>query len=73
MRSATGTITLVQEQRFKVAGNDGTTRHFILSHHASLDGSDLLRLQQGGRPVEVDYDDVDELVGHVAYQVKEIR
>jgi hypothetical protein len=37
VKSARGIITIVQEQRFQLAGDDGSNRLFLLTHKAPLE------------------------------------
>lgn len=68
-QSATGVITLVQEQRFQLAADGGEKRLFVLAHEARLDSHDLRRLSEAGLRVAVQYEDAVELVAHVAHEV----
>lgn len=70
MNRATGTITLVQEERFQLACDDGTKRLFVLSHDAPLEGDELAALQREGARVEVQYDDRPDLLAHAAHRVR---
>ncbi len=65
-----GTITLVQEERFQLACDDGTSRLFVLSHKAPLEADELLALHKEGASVEVDYDDGGEMVAHTAHRIR---
>lgn len=73
METATGKITSVQEQRFRHQDGDGVSRLFLLSHHASSEAGDLRRFAQSGARVRVEFETVEELLGHVAHEVKEIE
>jgi hypothetical protein len=42
---ACGVVTVVQEQRFELLGDDGTRRHFTLAHDAPLGWNELIGLQ----------------------------
>jgi hypothetical protein len=70
MNRATGTITLVQEERFQLACDDGRQRLFILAHGASLERGELVRLQRERTRVEVEYDDPRGLVAHTAHRLR---
>lgn len=68
VKSASGVVRVVQEQRFLLASDDGPWLHFILAAGAPLGGRDLQALQQAGR-VAVRYDDAPDMIGHVAHDV----
>jgi translation initiation factor IF-1 len=70
MNRATGTITLVQEERFQLACDDGTQRLFILAHDAPLEAGGLSRLHDEGAHVEVQYDDPVGLLAHTAHRLR---
>ena len=57
MVRAEGTITVLQEERFQLACDDGVTRLFVLAHDAPLESDELARLKDEGARIEVDYDD----------------
>ena len=69
VKQATGTITLVQEERFQLACDDGTTRLFILAHDAALEAEALSRLEHERAHVQVDYDDAPHLIAHAAHRI----
>ena len=69
MARATGTITVLQEERFQLACDDGVTRLFVLAHDAPLESDELARLKNAGARVQVDYDDDGRLVAHAAHRV----
>jgi len=71
MRSMTGVLTLVQEERFQLLGND-ERGFFVLAHDAPLDGADLKGLLASGAPVTIDYDDVPGVLVHVAHRVNRV-
>jgi hypothetical protein len=68
MRSMTGVLTLVQEERFQLLGN-GEHALFVLAHDAPLEGAELKALQAAGTAVTIDYDDVPGVLVHVAHRV----
>jgi hypothetical protein len=55
MRSC-GVVTVVQEHRFELQGDDGTYRHFTLAHDAPLGWHELQRLARSGCRVAVQHD-----------------
>jgi hypothetical protein len=69
MGRATGTITVLQEERFQLACDDGVTRHFVLAHDAPLETDELARLKREAARVEVEYDEATGLVIHAAHRV----
>ena len=71
MRFATGVITIVQEQRFQLATHDGPPRLFVLARQAALEAADLQVFRQAGKSVTVRYDDVPDVLAHVAHDVRE--
>jgi hypothetical protein len=46
-------VTLVQEHRFELLGDDGTRRHFTLAHDAPLGWAELLQLERERCRVEL--------------------
>jgi len=71
MARATGTITVLQEERFQLACDDGVTRHFVLAHDAPLESDELARLKREAAIVEVEYDEASGLVAHAAHRVRQ--
>lgn len=63
MPSATGTVLLVQEGRFRLLTEDGRGMMFLLAHDAPMEPQDLPPLT--GRRVRVDYEDAPKLVAGV--------
>jgi hypothetical protein len=51
-----GVVTVVQESRFELQGDDGTRRHFTLAPDAPLGWNELVRLQAEGCRVAVRHD-----------------
>ncbi len=68
---ASGHITMVQEQRFRLFTATGQGLLLTLSHKASLRGEDLNRLHQEHTPVEVLYEGPPNLATGVALEVRE--
>ena len=64
MRSATGTVLVVQEGRFRLLTDDGRGMVFLLAHDAPIEPQDLPSLTH--RRVRVDYDDSPNLVAGIA-------
>ncbi len=69
MAKMSGFITLTQEDRFQLAGEDGRKQLFLLSHSAPLDVSDLQRLERGRIRVTVHYRDADGLIAGAAHEI----
>lgn len=69
MDSMTGIVTLVQEGRFQMCGDDGGTRLFVLAHGAPLEPQDLPPLLSGGVRVTVHYEDAADLVAAIAHGI----
>jgi hypothetical protein len=70
MNRTRGTITLVQEERFQLACDDGIQRLFVLAHDAPLEADELGRLQRESARVEVEYDEPAGLVAHTAHGLR---
>ena len=70
MNRTRGTITLVQEERFQLACDDGIQRLFVLAHDAPLEADELGRLQRESARVEVEYDEPAGLVVHTAHRLR---
>ena len=68
-KHATGVITLVQENRFKLADDEGRSELFVLAHDAPLEAQDLQFLQRSQPHVTVVYTDADDLIAGVAHDV----
>jgi hypothetical protein len=51
-----GVITVVQEHRFELQGDDGTRRHFTLAHDAPLGWNELIALEHERCRVAVRHD-----------------
>lgn len=69
MATMSGVITLTQEDRFQLAGDDGRKQLFLLSHHAPLDVSDLQRLERKRVRVTVHYRDAGGLIAGTAHEI----
>jgi hypothetical protein len=53
METQTGYVTVVQEGRFQLVGENGRTTLLILSHSAAIEPQDLPALQRSGMRVAV--------------------
>jgi hypothetical protein len=70
MNRATGTITLVQEERFQLACDDGSWKLFILAHDAPLEAEELVELQREALHVAVEYDERPGVIAHAAHRIR---
>lgn len=70
MKTASGTIRLVQEHRFRLIDENGRDRLFILSHKAPIEWSDLAAMQQGEQSVTVAYSEIDNMLAAKAHDVQ---
>jgi hypothetical protein len=71
-RIARGRITLVQEQRFRLATDDGPSYLLVLAHDAPLDEADLDRFKRESTPVLVEYSGEPGLDSGVAHSVRQM-
>ena len=69
METVSGVITLVQEDRFQLAGEDGHKHLFVLSHRSLADIDDLQALERSRQRVAVRCVPADRLVAYVAKSV----
>ena len=69
METVSGVITLVQEDRFQLAGEDGHKHLFVLSHRSLTDIDDLQALERARQRVVVRCAPADRLVAYVAKSV----
>jgi hypothetical protein len=72
METRDGVITLVQEHRFHLLGDDGGKRLFILAHDAPLEWRDLDRFERCGSRVRVRFDAAPGLIARTAHDVVEL-
>ena len=70
MNGIRGTITLLQEERFQLACEDGIQRLSVLSHEAPLESDELAELKRAAVRVEVLYDEHPGVVAHAAHAVR---
>jgi hypothetical protein len=68
-KTARGRITLVQEQRFRLATDHGASYLLVLAHDAPVDPADLFRFLQNGTLVVVEYSGGPGLASGVAHTV----
>jgi hypothetical protein len=69
VQTVTGIITLVQEDRFQLAREDGRKELFLLGRWARQNGGDLHRLAHEGRPVTVRYSRAPGLIAETAHHI----
>lgn len=70
MERAVGTITVIQEGRFRLACDSGRSLHFTLDRHASIEPQDLPGLR--GARVAVLYGGKTGMSGSVAHAVRRV-
>ena len=68
---SSGVITVVQEHRFELLGDDGTRRHFTLAPDAPLGWNELVALERDRCRVAVRHD--ASLPGHTTAAVRAIE
>lgn len=64
-----GTIGLVQEERFQLVDDDGGAHLFILDHRCSLTPDDLLRYWRSGGRVSVEFSAAQNIMARIASHV----
>lgn len=69
MPTMEGIITLVQESRFQIRDDGGTSHLFLLGPHAAAEPSDLTPLAARQARVRIDYRDGENVIGAVARDV----
>jgi hypothetical protein len=69
LKTMTGTITIVQEGRFKMEPDDGQPMLFVLSHSAPIEPQDLPGLQRSQARVTVRYEDSGTLIAGVVHDI----
>jgi hypothetical protein len=67
-----GTISIVQEERFRLVTDGGQGLLLTLAENASQDERDLRRFHRQGTHVEVEYIGEPNLDSGVAYQIKPV-
>jgi hypothetical protein len=72
METREGVITLVQEHRFHLVGDDGSNRLFILAHDAPLEWRDLEHFERSGSHVRVSFDAAPGMIARTAHDVVEL-
>jgi hypothetical protein len=69
METASGRVTLVQEDRFLLVDEAGRSRLFMLAHDADLEPQDLPPLAAMPRLVTVRFDPADGLIAGLVRRV----
>ncbi len=69
MQTASGIITLVQEERFQLARDDGAKQLFTLSRHAGFDIAELQHLERSRRHVVLHYQPAAELIAGEVHEI----
>ncbi len=72
-RKLRGRIIVVQEDRFRIAGDSGTGCLLTLSHKAGTNQEDLKRFRDAGTEVDVEYEGEPNLASGVALSVEPFR
>ena len=65
----TGVVTIVQESRFQMTGDDGVSHLFLLSPNAAAEASQLTALQHRQARIRVRYTPAANLIGNVAHAI----
>ena len=65
-----GRLIQVQEQRFRLALDDGLTYLLTLAHNAPIEAADLQVLMRSGQHVMVEYEGQPGLTSGVAHGVR---
>ena len=69
MRTMSGIITVAQEGRFRLIGDDGHPMQFVLSHDAEVEPQDLGPLQKAQARVTVHYDPSESLIAGIVHRI----
>ncbi|HSK41637.1 MAG TPA: hypothetical protein VK943_17860 [Arenibaculum sp.] len=64
-----GIVVQVQEGRFRLLGDDGRYRLFVLRHDAPMEPQDLAALQHRQAHVRVRYSAAQALIAGIAHEV----
>lgn len=70
MPSLRGHISVIQERRFRLVGEDGRSYLFIFDHHALLSLEELQHWQKSRTPVRVEYSGEPNTISGVARAVE---
>ncbi len=69
VQTATGHITLVQEERFVLERDDGAKQLFLLAHNLAYDPEDLRALERAERHVTVEYEPIEDAIAGLAHSL----
>ncbi|MBV8095724.1 MAG: hypothetical protein JOY71_04910 [Acetobacteraceae bacterium] len=72
MKTAEGTVLLVQESRMKVQLDSGASQLFIISHKSPAEPQELQHLQKAQAKVRITYEEGDRGMYAVARRIMEI-
>ena len=70
MNVTTGVVTLAQESRFQLVDDAGIAHHFILSHGAASEPSQLGALQRRQARIHVQWRDAPNLIARIARRIE---
>lgn len=70
MRTISGVITVVQEDRFQLVDDQGVWRLFLLAHDAPVEAQDLPPLQASQARVTVRFEPAESLLSDIAHDVR---
>jgi hypothetical protein len=70
MPTMTGYVTLAQEGRFRLTGEDGVARSFVLGHEAALEPQDLPVLAREQRRVRIHFRNADRLLAGIVSAIE---
>ena len=69
LKTMTGTITIVQEGRFRMEPEEGRPMLFVLAPSAPVEPQDLPGLQRSQARVTVHYEDADDLIAGIVQDI----
>jgi hypothetical protein len=70
LRTVTGHITILQEERFRLVTDDGRVLLLTLAHNAGVGAEELHHFRQSGTRLCVEYEGEPDLASGVARSVK---
>ena len=70
MQTRIGRVSLVQEGRFQLVGDDGRSTLFVLSYAAAIEPQDLSALQRDSSRIEVCCDAAPGKIAQVAHAIR---
>jgi hypothetical protein len=72
-RTVQGTISIVQEERFRLVTSDGRALLLTMAESAPLEIRDLQRFRDEGTKVEVEYAGEPNVDSGVAFQIRAVE